>query len=417
MATLRSLRQGFESAYALKRISTTKTIQQWRPFSMLRNSALRENSFKGMLLRNAGETPQFSTNPTVEAMRRVKTQFKYVAKVTGLTVLSITAATALAWQSYHLYIEFCLESTPSELGYKARNLLHGAHVREKVSPDFDMAVLYLREVLRIALEEQHLDESSATLINLRLRLADDETRAGNLFDAIAEYTRAWKLLSQANTEGGDILLAQTAKKIGDLYTRVADYEKAEEFLAWTLHSMSQQQQDDSTEFERLKVVTTCSLASLYAMQHNFKLALPLFLRALKAISDIENASESSANTEWVCLKAIVQNQLSEVMYGMDRSEEALGWAQASLESCVSGVEQKSKKDSKDCRECRSVASNNLGRLLELKGEFDQALNYFRQAQLYASENDDAAGSVQYTKNVDRVEKIIASKQKAETVSV
>ncbi|KAF7728507.1 hypothetical protein EC973_006060 [Apophysomyces ossiformis] len=417
MATIRSLRQSWRSACTLRHISTTKNATAYRSFSVSNGNAFGKNNSRPMLLRNSEQAPQFSTNPTMEAMRRVKGQFKYVAKVTGLTVLSITTLTALAWQSYHLYIEYCLESTPSELGYKARNLLHGAHIREKVSPDFDIAVLYLREVLRIALEEKHLDESSLTLIKLRLRLADDETRAGNLFDAIAEYTRAWKLLSQAKMEGADTLLAQTAKKIGDLYTRVADYEKAEEFLAWALHAMSEQQQSDSVEFEQLKVTTTCSLGSLYAIQHNFKLALPLFLRALKAIPDVESTEElSPSEVSWTCLKGIIQNQLSEVMYGMDRLDEALGWAQASLETSNYGIEKSSTKDksagariSKDCEECRNVASNNLGRLLEIKGEFDQALACFRQAALHASESGDRAGSARYTKNADRIEKLLQSK--------
>ena len=263
-----------------------------------------------------------TSNPTIAAFRVVGQQVKVTLKYTGLTAVCLALTTAIAWQSYHLYIENYRESTPSELSYRARNLLHGAYVREHISPDYQVAANYVRQVLDLALET--LDESSDIVIQLRLRLANDENRAGNVLDAITEYTRVWKLAPSA----------AIAKKLGDLYMRIGDWEQAEAFLTKAF------QQDANP-------LTMCSLASVYAAQRQFKLALPLLLQALKSMPAHE-----------VCLRGIVQNQLCEVMYGMGKTEEALGWAQASLESCGSNTSQ-------DCRECGGVVSNNLGRLLEV----------------------------------------------------
>ena len=303
----------------------------------------------------ASPAPQFTTNPSGAAFKKLGSQMKRAAKISGITVASLTLATAIAWQSYHLYIEHYLQETPSELTYTARNLLHGAYIREHVSPDYEMAAMYVREVLRIALEEQHLDEHSDVVIQLRLRLAQDENRAGNVLDSITEYTRAWMLLSQSNQEYDEIKMT-TAKQIGDLYLRIGDYSGAEEFLAWAFHKVQQLKVDPF-----LRVTITCSLASLYAIQHEFKLAMPLLLSALKQVP------EDDPTSQWTCMKGIIQNQLSECMYGMGKSEEALGWAQASLESCTRGeTMDDDDKPNRDCQECGGVVSNNLGMMLEVR---------------------------------------------------
>lgn len=277
-------------------------------------------------------------------MRRLASQLKMVIRYTTLTAASLTTATFLAWQSYHLYIEHYCEPTPDDLSYMARNLLHGAYVREKVAPDFEIAALYVRKVLSIALDQQHLAEDSDTVIRLRLRLAENETRAGNLLEGIAEYTRAWKLLLSKLNDNNEAVAAETAKRIGDLYVRIGDYTQAEEFLVWAV----------SKRKDRLpRVKTLCSLGSLYAVQRNFKLAMPLFLQALQLLSEEEEG-------EGICLKAIIQNQIAETMYGMGKLDEAMGWAQASLELCT-----KDGASNKDCRECGGVAANNLGKMLEV----------------------------------------------------
>ncbi|KAI7902739.1 uncharacterized protein BX663DRAFT_434909 [Cokeromyces recurvatus] len=327
--------------------------------------------------------PSFTTSPYNEALKRIKSQAKLVGKISGYTVLSVTAAVAFIWQLSHWYIEYFLESTPPELGYQARNLLHGAHVREKMVPDYEIAAFYVKEALRIALEEKQLDEHSMTVIQLRLRLAFDEAHAGNLLDAITQYTRAWKLMLDKKEDS--ILLVETAKSIGDLYLRIQDEEHAEEFLAWALYRSNELQSKEGSILHS-KILLT--LASLYAIQHQFELALPLLTESLKILPE-----------EAVCLKAIVQNQLSEVMYGLGKVDASMGWAQASLNS--------SAKDTKnrDCLECGGVAANNLGKLLELKGDFKQAIEYYNQAVIYASSIHDSTSYNSYLLNLERVQEV------------
>ncbi|CAO3626446.1 unnamed protein product [Cunninghamella echinulata] len=101
--------------------------------------------------------PVFSTNPSINSMKKLKTQAKMAFKITAYTVLSMTAATALIWQSYHWYIEYFLSPSPSKMNYKARLLLHGAYFREQIAVDYSIAAVYLEEALRVALEEIKLN--------------------------------------------------------------------------------------------------------------------------------------------------------------------------------------------------------------------------------------------------------------------
>ncbi|ORZ22281.1 hypothetical protein BCR42DRAFT_458996 [Absidia repens] len=364
---------------------------------------------------NNANTQKFSTNPYSESIQKLKSQGKLAAKVTGYTLLSVTAATALIWQSYHWYIEYFLSRSPASLNYKAKLLLHGAYFREHVAPDYGMAAFYLEQVLQVALDEQQLDEQDPDLIQLRLRLAYDEWHAGHLFDAITQYTRAWTLLvattpSSLSTRHHDDMIT-TAKHLGDLYTRVGDSEKAEEYLTWAFYAVTKPESNnvgDNNGTRLRKINIICSLASLYAMQRQFHLALPLFLQALQSIPDNDDADADSKNggdgdEQWLCMKAILQNQLSETFYGMGKPKESMGWAQAALSSSSDGMAKYS--NAKDCRECGGVVSNNLGKLLEIKGEFDQALVYYKQAQMYASTMDDTSSQMQYDENVVRLEKL------------
>lgn len=368
---------------SIPRIASTFRTHGKRTFQPCLQKRFLNTRSRNFLHRNETKEPNFSTNPYKEAMDRFKSQAKMVGKMTGYTILSMTTAIAFVWQSSHWYIEYVMHPTPSELGYQARNLLHGAYIREAIVPDFEVASFYVREALRIALEEKQLKESSSTVIELRLRLAHDEAHAGHLLEAITEYTRAWKLM--LDNKQDSIRLVETAKNIGDLYLRIGDFVHAEEFLAWSLHHV------DSNQVLKSKI--TLNLASLYAMQRNFKLAIPLLSQTLKSVPQ-----------ENVCLKAIVQNQIAEAMYGSGKIDEAMGWSQAALESCAQDVKDQ------DCLQCGGVASNNLGRLLELKGEFEKALDHYNQAVTYSMSVHDSESHDRYVLNAERLKDILASKQ-------
>ncbi|CEG69091.1 hypothetical protein RMATCC62417_05230 [Rhizopus microsporus] len=350
----------------------------------------RAFGFTKSISREAADSTKvvkFTTSTYNDAISRLKSQGKLAGKITVYTVLSVSAAIGLIWQLAHLYIEYTMESTPKELGFKGRQLLHGAYVREQLAPDYDIASMYIREVIRIALEEQNLKENSDTIINLRLRLAEDENKSGNLLDAITEYTRAWKLLMD-NGKSHDQQTITAAKKIGDLYMRIDDYEHAEEFLAWAFHMSEKASQDDLLQ-SKIKL----SLANLYAIQRNFKLSIPLLSQLLKSLPEEQH-----------CLRAIVQNQLSEIMYGLDKKDEAMGWAQTALETCTKDIKNQ------DCLECGAIASNNMGRMLELSSEFEQALAYYNQAIKYASDAGNLTSHESYSLNSERVQDIIAIKE-------
>lgn len=348
---------------------TTRLCQ--RSFVSQSGSTLRQN---GRVLR---ADPQFSTNPYTQSVLEVSRQARQVGKAVGIFVLSTTAIVVIGWQGYHIYIEHFLHPTPPELKHKARNLLHGAYVREEVQPQLSIATLYVQEALRIALEEQHMEEDSDVALSLRRRLAEDFNRAGNLLDSIAEYSRFWKLLIKRLVDKGEendaekvAALIEVSKKIGDLYVRIGDYSEAEESLAWAVHTLKSSQADLTTvkDFQKLETLTTLSLANLYAVQRNFDLALPLYLQSLKA----SNRAAEQQPEAFVCLTAIIECQLSETLFGMGRKDEALGWAQNALETAKKGISEENGGVAasdvvsvKDCQECAGVTMNNIGKMLEV----------------------------------------------------
>jgi tetratricopeptide (TPR) repeat protein len=321
--------------------------------------------------------PRFTTNPYAQSVLEASRQARQIGKAVGIVAISTTAAVVIGWQGYHIYIEHFLHPTPPELKHKARNLLHGAYVREEVQPQLEIATLYVQEALRITLEEQKMDEDSDVALALRRRLADDHNRAGNLLDSIAEYSRFWKLminrLVQKEEESNPekvLELIDVSKRIGDLYVRIGDYNEAEESLAWAVHTLKSSKADLTTmkDFRKLETLTTLSLANLYAVQRNFDLALPLYLQSLKASN---HAAQEDPET-FVCLTAIIQCQLSETLYGLHRQEEALGWAQTALETAKKGITEEDggvvsdkTQSLKDCQECAGVTLNNLGKMLEV----------------------------------------------------
>ncbi|CAO3690131.1 unnamed protein product [Umbelopsis ramanniana] len=395
---------------------------------------VREALFHNRLtLRKNGRVlradPQFSTNPYTQFVLEVSRQARQVGKAVGIFVLSTTAIVVIGWQGYHIYIEHFLHPTPPELKHKARNLLHGAYVREEVQPQLSIATLYVQEALRIALEEQHMEEDSDIALSLRRRLAEDFNRAGNLLDSIAEYSRFWKLLIKRLVDKGEendaekvAALIEVSKKIGDLYVRIGDYNEAEESLAWAVHTLKSSQADLTTvkDFQKLETLTTLSLANLYAVQRNFDLALPLYLQSLKA----SNRAAEQQPEAFVCLTAIIECQLSETLFGMGRKDEALGWAQNALETAKKGISEENGGVAasdvgavKDCQECAGVTMNNIGKMLEFRNQYDQALAHYGEAMRYAIAAKDADGELMYRSNAERLGNVIQNPVKDEPVVV
>ncbi|KAG2184373.1 hypothetical protein INT43_000282 [Umbelopsis isabellina] len=366
------------------------------------------------------EEPHFTTNPYTQSVLEASRQARQIGKAVGIFAASTAAVVLVGWQGYHIYIEHFLHPTPPELKHKARNLLHGAYVREEVSPRLDIATIYVQEALRIALEEQKMDEDCDVALALRRRLAEDANRAGNLLDSIAEYSRFWKLLVHRLVEkGGEsdsnkvLELVDVSKRIGDLYVRIGDYTEAEESLAWAVHTLQSSKADLKSHQDYMKVetLTALSLANLYAVQRNFDMALPLYLQSLKAAN---NASQQNPE-EYVCLSAIIQCQLSETLYGLGRRDEALGWAQASLETAKQGIVEteggtlaEPKKSTKDCQECAGVTINNIGKMLELQNQYSQAISHYNEAVRFATAAHDADGVTKFRANMERLGKMVQS---------
>lgn len=307
----------------------------------------------------------YITNPYAFSLSYVFRQSVLIVKYTTLTLATFATLTLVGWGGTHIYIELFRHPTPSSLSHKARALLRGAYVHEEMAPDLSLAGSYLRAALRIALDEQKLEEGGDVVLGIMLRLADDEARAGDLRGAVTEYSRCWRLLVQRGDAEGTRRAAVVAKKLGDLYTRLGEYAHAEEVLAWGIKTLSTQK--PSQPFSHLLILFDLSLANLYATQRNFSYALPLYLQSLKFVQarladpapKPGAPSELDSGPSWRCFEPIIESHLSEVLWGMQRADEAMGWAQRALEGARKG------KSERDCDECAGVVLNNLGMMLEV----------------------------------------------------
>ncbi|RUP52203.1 hypothetical protein BC936DRAFT_137739 [Jimgerdemannia flammicorona] len=362
---------------------------------------------------------EYITNPYASSLTFAVRQSLKLVKYTAITVASLSTLTFTGWQGAHLYIEHFRHPTPPSLSSRARNLLHGAYIREEIAPDLELAVVYLREALRIALEDQSLDEAGDVVLNLMMRLADDEARAGNLRGSLTEYARCWRLMVRCGDPVSVRRAAEVAKKLGDLYIRLGEYANAEEVLAWGIHAVTNQatlseasakttQPPSHTSDDDLLVTIQISLANLYATQRNFPYALPLYLQSLKSVQErLKTPASSATGVSWKCLQAIIQLHLSEVLYGMRKIDEAMGWAQRALE-----IAQKGKGD-RDCDECAGAVLNNLGMMLELQGHTDQAVLHYEHAVSQALAAGDSLGEMESRENLDRLRHVLEERKRAE----
>src|SRR4051794_8467919 len=186
--------------------------------------------------------------PSYPLIKRQQTAFQIAFKQAGrdflrslkylfISLLSIVLIGLLSWRGYHFYIEHFLYSTPTKLSLTARDCLRGAFVRTKLSPDSHMAEIYLRQALQIVLEQDKLELNDPIIIDILILLGDNYIWRGNLYDAITQYRQILELLLQLSKEGGKEYLNEMigiAKKLGDLYIKVQEYDIAEKYLVWAI---------------------------------------------------------------------------------------------------------------------------------------------------------------------------------------
>jgi tetratricopeptide (TPR) repeat protein len=245
----------------------------------------------------------------------------------------------------HAYLEEYKCPSPQGVSTQIQRCLHGAWIREEISPDPDVAELYFQKAVEMArqdleaqyakrnknVEEQRDErlafleiEKDQALVEIQNRLARFYSRIGRDEQAATVWTRLWKLSEKeysrpASSSSGSFgfgslfggasadrpLISQKdaipfAKSAADCWMRMGEYEMAEEALAWTLSTLASTttstSQSTISRIEEIGLLST--LGALYVRQAKFEYALSLFVKALQAVQDhraqYENSIEATA---------------------------------------------------------------------------------------------------------------------------
>ncbi|KAF9130170.1 hypothetical protein BGX30_013623 [Mortierella sp. GBA39] len=274
-----------------------------------------------------------------------------IATTRGVRNVLIVGTSALglvlfAFTGTHAYLEQYKCPSPAGVSTEVQRCLHGAWVREEISPDPDVAELYLQKAVELARKDLEtlyanknkgkdgIDERLAfleiekdqALVEVQNRLARFYGRIGQDEQAATVWTRLWKLSEKEDPRSSSSseqvssglasmfgkgaltdrpLISQKdgipyAKSAADCWMRMGEYEMAEEALAWTLSTLASTtpapsaSTTSSTRIEEIGLLST--LGALYVRQSKFEYALSLFVKALQAVQD-HRASQTDSSVE------------------------------------------------------------------------------------------------------------------------
>ncbi|KAG0296755.1 hypothetical protein BGZ96_008615 [Linnemannia gamsii] len=341
--------------------STFSRIRSITPATPLRN--VRANTFgkqqrattttatatRGYASISTNTQPPIYTDSTIGLTPGARV---IIATTRGVRNVLIVATSTLglvlfAYTGAHAYLEQYKCPSPQGVSTEVQRCLHGAWVREEISPDPDVAELYLQKAVELARKdlETHyanrnkskskeesgvMDERLAfleiekdqALVEIQHRLARFYGRIGRDEQAATVWTRLWKLSEKENPRpystkqssssglgslfgGASVdrpLISQKdgipyAKSAADCWMRMGEYEMAEEALAWTLSTLASTSttpsSSSSCRIEEIGLLST--LGALYVRQAKFEYALSLFVKALQAVQD-HRASQTDNNS-------------------------------------------------------------------------------------------------------------------------
>ncbi|KAF9096403.1 hypothetical protein BGX27_001131 [Mortierella sp. AM989] len=290
--------------------------------------------------------------------------------IRNVLIFSITSASLVyfTWSGTHAYLEQYKCPSPKGVPSIVRNCLHGAWVREEISPDPDVAEVYFQKAIEYTRKDletyyknksknNNIDaleiEKDKALVEIQHRLARFYGRIGQDERAATIWTRLWKLSekespyvteSSSSSSGFGSLFGSPAERLlitkqdgihfakqaAGCWMRLGEYGLAEEALSWTLSNItspttSSEERESSTAIEQVGLLST--LGALYVRQSKFDYALSLLVKALQTVQehrartykeDNNDGKDTEGNKDddmWYCREAILTNSIGETLYG------------------------------------------------------------------------------------------------------
>ncbi|KAG0358167.1 hypothetical protein BG005_002638 [Podila minutissima] len=390
-----------------------------------------KSSFSTTAIRSAAgsETRLSSTDRTILATTRA------IRNILLFSTSSL-AIGYFVWSGTHAYLEQYKCPSPAGVSSQTRNCLHGAWVREEISPDPDVAEIYFNKAIEMtrkelvdlyAKKEKAQDSSSSTrreyeierdaaLVEIQSRLARFYARIGQDERAATIWTRLWKLSDKSTPQeaeraskgsatfslgalfGGSSERplvtrqdgAQFAKSAADCWMRMGEYEMAEEALGWILSSRSSEAPAAGSTVSIEEIGLWSTLGALYVRQKKFDYALSLFVKALQSVQAKRNTlTEVSEDKDmWFCREAILMNSIGETLLGAANAVASLPAAQPKQEDSKPKSESSWKfwsSSSSSSSSSGSTTTTKASKSAELTKKEEEALGWMQKAIAMAKE--------------------------------
>lgn len=319
-------------------------------------------------------------------------------RIVFYTTSSIVLIVAIGFIGIHAYFE-SVEPTPPAWDIRLRMLYNSGRAAEVMQKD-DRAALHsyisVLEALReIDKRKKNNDSMDPFRANVILKIVGIEERLGRWREVVSLLNEAMPLLGESDPRLGACL-----RRLGEAYLNSGQYMESEKSLQNAISVGLTQGKQDHKEV----LAATSSLAGLRTKQGRLKDALNLLLGVFR-----EQQSIPSTATD--CSRALVQSQIGEILYGLGDSAEALAWNQKASEAATDmailfDAKERSRwvglPRTSPCAECASLASNNVGLLLERAGETEPAAEAYANALRWAQKAEDGLACVDIAENFDRV---------------
>ncbi|KAF9086346.1 hypothetical protein BGX23_008947 [Mortierella sp. AD031] len=294
------------------RISTTTHLRHSSPLTSSRRAATRGYA---TISTNTNTPSTFDQTAGLTPGARA-----IIATARGARNILIVATSVLSlgyfvFAGTHAYLEQYKCPSPSGVSQEVQRCLHGAWVREEISPDPDIAEVYFQKALEIArkdLETYYKNqkkngegranssderlrflevEKDQGLVEIQNQLARFYGRTGRDEQAATIWTRLWKLSEKEDPRLGHEQSSSTlgpglrglgswfggasgerplitqkdglsyAKSAADCWMRMGEYDMAEEALAWTMSTLASTTTTTSADPQAPSSASTSTSAS------------------------------------------------------------------------------------------------------------------------------------------------------------
>ncbi|KAJ2726682.1 hypothetical protein GGI07_000405 [Coemansia sp. Benny D115] len=346
---------------------------------------------------------------------RIELNKKNVTKMLLKFSAAASGVALIGFATYVVTTYFYLESQWPPLeeikSPSVRNLLHLATYYERLSPNYDRALVLLEKALKGATENEKLSPNSLAVIDMKVRIAECLL---NLRQSPESVALMQQILPELQRKGQSSAPSSTANKLlyrlsivlGRGYTDAGQLDSAVEVLSTGLQVVKRMKQEvvrqfdaesleKYTEYDNMNLketILTMYLGDVFYKKGDFSIAETLFQGMLAAIRQhrahlaVAPRVVEDPRTffdEWACLDAYAMLSLARMKTDSGDADEAMPYIELARKAVA---EEKTIRPPILCVNCTARNFLELGKIAEAQGDKKRALRRYRDAHEHARLN-------------------------------